>query len=190
MGTTILALWLATAVVAVLLLRERVADASLTWAIRLGIGVAIGGLSIAALMLGPTPVQRQLMSGDGVVTVVGAHSVGVPDGGPSLPLLGWSTTGGDLRIGHFLGIHALQLLSLLALLLGRFFTEPVRTRLVWVAAGTYAGLVALATWQALRGQPLLRPDGLTLAALAALLVSAGIATALVTRVRAARPVVA
>ena len=35
-------------------------------------------------------------------------------------------------------------------------------------------MLALLTWQALRGQPLIRPDGLTLTALSALLVASSV----------------
>jgi hypothetical protein len=136
------------------------------------------------LMVMPTAEQQAAIDDGQTLPIVGAHSVGVPDGGPGLPGLGWSTIGGDLRIPHFVGIHALQLLPLLALLLARLlpgFGARVRSRLVWVAAGTYVGGLALLTWQALRGQPLFRPDLATLEALGLLIGFAIIASVLVIR---------
>lgn len=175
MGFTIVVLWLATAGIALLLLRERLTDRPTTLAIRLGLLIALGGLALGFLMTSPTAEQRATMA-DTPPTAVGGHSVGVPDGGPGLPLVNWSTTGGDLRIGHFVGMHALQALPLLALGLAmaarrfrRLDHEHTRARLVIVVAGGYTGLTALVTWQALRGQPLIHPDALTVGAGAALL---------------------
>ena len=118
-----------------------------------------------------------LLEGFAMVALNG-HAVGVPDGGPGLPLVGWSTTGGDLRIAHFVGMHALQGLPLLAAALAAVsrLDEITRVRLVRIAAAAWTGLVVLLTWQALRAQPLLAPDAVTLAALATLVAVTGVAT--------------
>ncbi|GAA0473396.1 hypothetical protein GCM10010361_42070 [Streptomyces olivaceiscleroticus] len=183
MGVTIVVLWLATLVIALLQFRRgQGADPAATWAVRLGVLIALAGLALGGLMLAPTP-EQQAAAAHGVREIVGAHSVGVPDGGPAMPLTGWSTTGGDLRIPHFVGMHALQLLPLflfgldaLGRRIPRLRTERVRLRLVLVAAGFLTGLLALVTWQALRGQPLIHPDAPTLGALAALLTATALGT--------------
>ncbi|MFD5872336.1 hypothetical protein [Streptomyces sp. NPDC060322] len=184
MAVTVVILWAATLVIALLLLRARIADRASAWAVRSGVLIALVGAAFGFLMTQPSAGQRAA-GGLDTADVVGAHAVGVPDGGPSMALTGWSTTGGDLRVPHFVGMHALQVLPLL--LLALLFLAPrvtrlrdphVRLRLVLVASGAYAAVVALVTWQALRGQPLVHPDGATLAA-AGLIAAATAAGALV-----------
>ncbi|HEY7976533.1 MAG TPA: hypothetical protein VID72_14385, partial [Ktedonobacterales bacterium] len=91
------------------------------------------------------------------------------DGGPGLPLLGWSTRGGDLRIPHFFGLHALQVLLALGWLLTTrrarsWLTTSQRLALVWTAGLGYLSVIGIFTWQALRGQSIVAPDAATLAA--------------------------
>lgn len=170
-------LWFGAFVIAVLLFRARIADRASAWTLRLSVLLALVGAGFGIPMTRPAPGQQP-----GVSDVVGAHSVGVSDGGAGMPLTGWSTTGGDLRIPHFVGLHALQLLPLVLLLVlalaprfPRLDVALVRLRLMLVASGAYAALLALLGWQALRGQPLIRPDAATLGAAAAivLLTAAG-----------------
>jgi hypothetical protein len=164
MGATIMVLWVATAVIAVLLWRDGMPDRAGTWTVRWGMVLLLAGLLQGFFMVVPKPEQIALDE-QGVDTLLGAHAVGVADGGPGMPLTGWSTTGGDLRIGHFIGIHGLQAILLFGMLLSWLVTDAGRrTRLVMVFAFAYAGLVALVTWQALRGQPLTAPDSTTLVA--------------------------
>lgn len=163
-------------------------DPARTVAIRAGAVLALAGMALGFLMTSPTPDQLADFRG-----IAGAHTVGVPDGGPGLPLVGWSTLGGDLRVPHFVGMHALQLLPLLLIVfelaagrVARPADPRVRRDLMTTAAAGYTGLLAMLTWQALRGQPLIAPDALTVAAAGALtvLVVAGAVVAL----RERRPV--
>jgi hypothetical protein len=176
--------WVMNLIVAVLLIRQRLPDAAFAWSLRLGVLLSAVGMVVAFLMTGhPTPAQAAAMAAGQAPTHFGAHSVGVEDGGPGLPFLGWSTTGGDLRVAHFVGLHGLQVLPLLGLLLGRlgWLNSRQRLGLVWTAGLGYLGLILLLTWQALRGQPLIAPDALTLAALGALGAGVGGASAVIMR---------
>ena len=184
MAVTVVILWLAALVIAVLLLRARILDPDQAWAVRLGSLIALAGAAVGFVMSrNITPEQVAAGGRAAGSPMVGAHSVGVPDGGPGMPITGWSTTGGDLRIAHFFGMHALQVLPLLLLALAalapriaRLRDPRVRLRLILVGSGAYAAVFALLTWQALRGQPLLRPDASTLVAAAAVLVVGAAAT--------------
>lgn len=188
MAVAISVLWIATFVAALLLFFSRLGDPARAVAIRSGAVLSLVGLGLGYLMTGPTSAQLADPQG-----IVGAHTVGLPDGGAGLPILGWSTIGGDLRIPHFVGMHALQAipLTLIAIeLLSRrvlvLRDVGVRTGLVWVAAASYAGFMALITWQALRGESIVSPGVETLTAGIALTIAALLAGAAVILVGRAR----
>jgi hypothetical protein len=185
MGGTIMVIWLLTMIVAALFFRRHLAHPALTWGVRLGFIGTIIGMGVAILMTLPTPEQQQAAAAGLPALFQGAHSVGVADGGPGLPIVGWSTTGGDLRIGHFVGLHALQVVPLVALILMRFSPSwlPARAQaqLTAIAGVAWIALTLLLTWQALRGQPVTAPDGLTVSFLVGIVGAALLLTAIVTR---------
>lgn len=129
---TTLAVW--TGVMAWRFFKQKqfTASMSYTWGIRLGIVLFVifsfeGGLMAARL----------------------SHTVGSVDGSTGLPVVNWSRQYGDLRIAHFIGIHALQVLPLLG-----YYVLRTKQQ-VWIAATVYfVGVMAIFI-QAMRGIPLI-----------------------------------
>lgn len=91
--------------------------ASLLWSIRWGTALFLLGCFEGGLMV----MNR-------------AHTVGAADGGPGLPFLNWSVDTGDLRIAHFVGLHALQFLPLVTYGLIRLNRAPSVGRVGAIAA--------------------------------------------------------
>jgi hypothetical protein len=167
------------------LLFERIPDRAFAWSLRLGLLISLVGMAAGFFMVRPTPEQRATMATNHGPRIVGAHSVGVADGGPGLPVVGWSTVGGDLRVAHFFGLHAMQVLPFFAWFVARRsksfarFKEIHRLALVLTVGFAYLGLVLLLTWQALRGQSVIHPDVQTLTVGVVLFALAGLSTSII-----------
>lgn len=117
----------------------------------------------------PEPLRWSLVAGLALTCLFGltsgaflgssasGHYVGAqPAPHPTLPFLGWSRSIGDLRVAHFLGLHALQIIPAFALLVW-LVTRRQRVGLAAVGAfsAVYAAVTAAALAAALNARPLL-----------------------------------
>jgi len=168
MGSAIVLLWLASIGILAALFRQHFTDSDWGWSLRLGLLITVLGAGAGGAMTRMMPQQREAMRLTHKTTIVGSHTIGAPDGGPGLPGVGWSTEHGDMRIAHFFGLHGVQIVPLLSLLFAR-------RRKVFAIAASYFSFIVILAWQALRGQPLIEPDGATLTALAIWLAASAIA---------------
>ena len=101
------------------------------WAIRLGILIFVVFSFEGALM------SSQM-----------SHSVGAINDNSNWWIIGWSKTVGDLRVSHFIGMHALQLLPLLSFYI---FKDTKATIIISIL---YAVLATTTLVQALNGKPI------------------------------------
>jgi hypothetical protein len=124
-----------TAYIGILFFSNKIADISESylWGIRLGI-ILFVLFSLQGFAMG------------GRMT----HTIGGADGSEGLPVVNWSKKYGDLRIAHFLGMHALQIIPFLSFYVVR------NVKMVFVLALVY-GIITLAIFiQALQGKPLFK----------------------------------
>lgn len=117
----------------------------------LGLGLRTGaawGLMMSAVL---TLITAGVLS-SGAIDGPGHWVGGVKTDAGGLFLVGWSRTGGDLRVPHFFATHIMQALPLLGLLLDRF--QPTHARLgVWIGATLSVAVVTATFLQALSGRP-------------------------------------
>ena len=78
-----------------------------------------------------------------------SHSIGAINDNSNWWILGWSKTVGDLRVSHFVGMHALQILPLLS------FYILKNTKATIVISIIYGLLAASTLVQALNGKPII-----------------------------------
>ena len=86
----------------------------------------------------------------GYMSAQTGHAVGVETGHAAI--VGWNRTGGDLRVAHFLGLHAQQVLPAIVLAGAAFGMRRPRL-LLWSAAAAWTAITLLAFAQALAGRP-------------------------------------
>ena len=86
-----------------------------------------------------------------------SHNVGVADGGTGLPLVNWSTVGGDLRIAHFFGLHGIQIIPLFAWWISKKWNSKNSVKILSVLAFgfAYASFIAYTFYQAKQAFPFL-----------------------------------
>ena len=100
-----------------------------------------------------------LGAGAGIaISVNGGHWVAAPhtDAG-GFPIFGWTRQGGDLRVAHFLGIHAMQILPVIGWFIAR--RAPGAGGAIWIAAGLFSLTTAYTLAEALAGRPFLAFPG-------------------------------
>ncbi len=130
-------------------------------AVRWGIGVFVAAAFLGNVMVRPTHEQRRQAEAAGRPGVWGSHFVGSMEGATrTWALTGWSRESGDLRVPHFIGMHAIQVLLLLVFLakrLGVSMDDARAARQMALIGGLLGGTWLLTLGQAFAGRSLFEP---------------------------------
>jgi len=139
MGLMIVWLTTATLVISIRFIRQKTYSVNKTIALSIKLGLI---LFVVFSFFG------------GYMSAVNSHNIGGEMGKGGLDFVDWSTLFGDLRVGHFFGIHSLQAIPLFGFFISKKALDRSDTKLmVWLFALIYTSCVCLTIWQALNGKP-------------------------------------
>jgi len=140
-----------------------------------GIVIMLLGGAVGVMMVQPTPDQAAALANGLRLPTIGAHAVGVGDGG-TVPLFGWSLVAGDWRVPHFIGVHGLQAMPLFALAVMRLGCDSrASSQAFGMLASIYVAVFAWAVVRTAQGKSLFLLDSATIMAGAALAVVVALA---------------
>jgi hypothetical protein len=90
----------------------------------------------------------------GIMSSGSGHWVGgtLSDAG-GLPVFKWSRDGGDLRVAHFFGLHAMQFIPVFAWAAGALLAARAAKLSVWLFAGALCTFTVSTFLQAMQGRP-------------------------------------
>ncbi len=139
MGIGILFTVIVSAWIGVLVLRS--SEGGISPTLRLAIGAGLVGGNILGAITGAYMSAQTGHWVGGVATDTGG-----------VPLFGWSRTGGDLRVAHFIGLHAMQGIPVIGYLVRNL---PAGRTIVWASLGVWTAATIFFFVQALLGRPVL-----------------------------------
>jgi hypothetical protein len=90
----------------------------------------------------------------GLMSALNTHTYGGPMGGKGLPLVNWSIDFGDLRVAHFFGLHAIQIIPLFGIFISSIKTsQQLKVILIKTFSLIYLAFLTFTALQAFRSIP-------------------------------------
>ena len=139
-----------------------VMEKSMSVSFRLGMIIFLIGAASGWTMTSPNKEQKAQFQSGNTQVMSGAHTVGAPDGSEGIPLVGWAKKAGDLRVAHFIGMHALQVIPAIILILT--IIGVAQSRRIQVAYSISASFVIFyfgSLYQAFNGISIVQYDLIT-----------------------------
>lgn len=157
MAFGIIAVWIVLFAYVFFFLKLNVKSNLILHAIRISLVITFLSMASAFTMTTPNKSEvEKIVANKGIIGLtVGSHSVAEKDPSQVMPITKWALTGGDLRIAHFVGLHAIQILPLIAFFFLLIKLDyKISLFFVYTLAFMYFAIFLFVLLQALQGIPL------------------------------------